>query len=59
MKKSASTIMQWNLPLADPPAVPNSEQPELTMALMELLIQAARQIGNSATDRQQGDPSES
>ena len=33
-------------------AVPNSEQPELTVALMELLIQAARQIGNSATDRQ-------
>jgi hypothetical protein len=35
--------MQWNLPLVDSPALPIPQQRELTLALMELLIQVGRQ----------------
>jgi hypothetical protein len=44
MKRSAPPLgMQWNLPLVDSPALPIPEQRELTLALMELLIQVGRQ----------------
>jgi hypothetical protein len=44
MKRSAPPVgLQWNLPLVDTAALPIPEQRELALALMELLIQVARQ----------------
>jgi hypothetical protein len=44
MKRSTPSLgKQWNLPLVDSPALPIPEQGELTLALMELLIQVGRQ----------------
>jgi hypothetical protein len=46
MKRSAKPCnLQMNLPLLNVPAtaVPNNQQKELTVALMELLINAARE----------------
>jgi len=45
MKRSArSAGQQWKLPLIDIPALALAEQTELALALMDLLIQVARQI---------------
>ncbi len=43
MKRSAKLYPQMNLPLvnAPPTAIPDDQQKELTIALMELLINAA------------------
>jgi len=44
MKRSAPPAgWQWNLPLLDTPALAIPEQQELALALMELLVQVARQ----------------
>ena len=44
MKRSAPPAgMQWNLPLIDTPALVIPARQELALALMELLIQVARQ----------------
>ena len=44
MKASApTTVTQWRLPLLDLPSLALPEQKELARALMDLLIQAARQ----------------
>jgi hypothetical protein len=47
--------MQWNLPLIDTPALPIPQQRELTLALMELLIQVGRQIPAAADREKQED----
>jgi hypothetical protein len=44
MKRSAPPVgLQWTLPLVDMAALPIPEQQQLALALMELLIQTARQ----------------
>jgi len=59
MKQSAPPVgWQWNLPLVETPALPIPEQRELALALMELLIQAARQISRSSNDPKPGGPNE-
>lgn len=58
MKRPAiRTNMQFNLPLPDAPAavLPSNKQRELDVALVELLLSAARE---NAGDRAQGDGSE-
>jgi hypothetical protein len=50
MKQSAKRRHQMNLPLLttrDRPAVPSDQQKELTLTLVELLIDAARNIHDS------------
>jgi hypothetical protein len=50
MKRSAPPAgMQWNLPLIDTPALAVPEQQKLALALMELLIQVARQTSTAAS----------
>jgi hypothetical protein len=44
MKRSAAPAgMQWNLPLVDTPALAIPGQQELALALMDLLVEVARQ----------------
>jgi hypothetical protein len=55
MKRSAKPLYpQMNLPLLNVPATPDEQQNELTIALMELLISAAKeeneQAGNGEED---------
>ena len=60
MKRSAPPVgSQWNLPLVDTPALPIPEQQELALALMELLIQAARQTTTTPNRFEQEGPNES
>jgi hypothetical protein len=60
MKRSAPRLgLQWNLPLVDSPALPIPEQRELTLALMELLIQVGRQIQETSNRPKQEGQNES
>jgi hypothetical protein len=61
MKRSAPPPvgLQWNLPLVDTAALPIPEQQELALALMELLIQVARQTTATPNRLNQGGPNES
>lgn len=44
MKRSAPAVgLQWNLPLVEMAALETPEQQQLALALLELLLQAARQ----------------
>jgi hypothetical protein len=58
MKRSAKPLIpQMNLPLLDAPApVPGDKQKELTLTLMEILINAARE--NEFVPRAQGGKNE-
>jgi hypothetical protein len=59
MKRSALALdLQGNLPLADTPALSIPQQRELALALMELLIQAARQFAPARNNPNQGVPHE-
>jgi hypothetical protein len=49
MKQSAPPAgIQWNLPLIDTPALTIPEQQKLALALMELLVQVARETRTAA-----------
>ena len=50
-----STASQWKLPLIDVATLTLPEQKELAQALMDLLIQVARQLGRSASHTAKGD----
>ena len=57
MKRSAPPAgWQWNLPLVDTPALAIPEQQELALALMELLVQVARQTTAATSYAQQEAP---
>lgn len=60
MKRSAPLVgQQWNLPLVDMAALPIPEQQQLALALMELLIQAARQAVTTYNHSEQEGQNES